>query len=236
MTIPSPADTTPDTAPDTTPASPPAEEYGWYYEEECVQGTAASFDAIMEEIASEADLDRLGSVRVGPMRSTEDFLNIDDDDVVNALCDFPDYDMAETLAAQLMEGQSEQMSDAIEDGEVDPPSEAAIEALQKILQEHLVLTAKPTLTEELVAWAKKHAQRTPESYCDGDKALPRAYVAGVWQAESTKTPDAVITYATDSDTYGVTGWVWWTRGALHTAPTYRDARLAAEADVAARKL
>ncbi len=209
-------------------------KYGWYYEGGCVQGEADTFDLIMEEIVGEADLDRLGGVMVGPMRDAKDLIRLDESDLMDALCDFPSTSEATKFAIMLLEALGERVGEAIEDGSVDAEvSKEAAEELGAIMCDHVKITAGPGLSEALQAWAQKHAQPDPEGYCEGEKALPRELVGGVWRSESSAPADAVITYETDPSDRGFMGWVWWAKGEGNSAPTYREARIAAEAAIAA---
>lgn len=54
-----------------------------------------------------------------------------------------------------------------------------------------------------------------------DGTDPSELVGGEWVTPDGREPDATVTYADP-------GWVWWARGRMGQAPTYDEARRAAE--------
>lgn len=71
---------------------------------------------------------------------------------------------------------------------------------------------------------------TVTAYAGALRPAPTEFVDGQWVLPGEHEPAAVVTYAIEpSPETGHVGWCWWARGDMGDAPSYEQAKAAAEA-------
>lgn len=233
-------------------------KYAWYMPGGSIRGDSDDFDEVMEEVGAyiaEGGIDP-SSPKVGPCTKITGSSLICDETLADCIADvvanLPEYrhpdgrpvgpaekemldrDVVEDLIEALLEQAASNIDEMVMDSEVSQRvTEEMIDDLLPLLQRFLGKEAVLVRCEQvdylLAAWADKHIDHDPECVCEGQDALPREYRNGAWGRAKDGEPGAEITHETLPDAWP---WVWCAKGIAHRAPTYKQARLCAEAVLA----
>lgn len=219
-----------------------SKRFGWYLDDGFFGDTTDTLDeAIQEGVEESAEDGNVSRVRVGEMWNITPSFLVELDDLENAVLDRYEGDKIHVpdVVRSLLELADSMVADMVQEGEVcTTVTDEAVADMRALLDRFVTesggsVQIQPGAKEALAAWADKHIEPDPATYCEGKPALPRELIGGEWCVHSEGEPDAVITYATEpSPETGHVGWMWWAKGKMGDAKTYAEAKAAAEAALA----